>query len=179
MSMVLNPEIQKKCQTEIDKVLSRDQVPKLSDKPNLSYIEAVIFETLRFYNIVTVSGPRRVMKDTVLGGYRLPKNTTVLMGLEPVSMDTEYWGDPYVFRPERFLDSTNKITNTERFVAFGQGKRRCLGEQLARSFLFIFTAGILQKFNLEVPPNGKPPHKEATRGILSQPKPYEILFKRR
>lgn len=179
MAMVLYPDVQRKCQAEIDNVLERDEVPKFSDKSELSYVEAVILETQRFYNVAPVSGPRRVMEDVMLGGYLVPKNTTVLIGLETVSMDTEYWGDPHVFRPERFLDSTNKITNTERFVAFGQGKRKCLGEQLARSFLFIFTAGILQKFNLEIPPNGKPPSNEVMYGLLAAPKPYEIIFKPR
>ncbi|XP_055300294.1 probable cytochrome P450 305a1 [Sitodiplosis mosellana] len=177
MSLVMNDEIQKKCHKEIDAVLSANELPSLKDKPKLAYIEALILETQRFYNIVAVSGPRRVLRETKLGGYRLPKNTTVLMGLETIHMDTAHWGDPHVFRPERFLDADNKITNTERFVAFGQGKRKCLGEALARASLFIFTVGILQKFKLEIPPNGQMPEKRAQAGLLTTPTPYEIVFK--
>lgn len=179
LSLVLNKDIQKKCHKEIDAVLGADDVPSLKDKPQLSYIEAVILETQRFYNIVPVSGPRRVLHDTELDGYRLPKNTTVLIGLETIHMDKDYWGDPTVFRPERFLDSNNKIVNTERFVAFGQGKRKCLGEALARASLFLFTVGILQKFALEIPENSKIPDKRTQAGLLTTPTPYEIIFKRR
>lgn len=92
-------------------------------------------------------------------------------------MDTEHWGDPHVFRPERFLDADNKISNTERFVSFGQGKRKCLGEALARASLFIFTVGILQKFSLEIPPNGQMPENQSQAGLLTTPTPYEIVFK--
>lgn len=177
MSLALHKNIQEKCHKEIDNVLNMNEQPSLKHKPQLSYIEAVILETQRFYNIVPVSGPRRVLKDTQLDGYFLPKNTTILMGLETIHMDAEYWGDPQVFRPERFLDSNNKIVNTERFVAFGQGKRKCLGEALARGSLFIFTVGIIQKFTLEIPPNCPLPEKRTQAGLLTSPTPYEIIFK--
>lgn len=177
MSLVLNKEIQAKCHREIDSVLGDAQLPSLKDKSKLAYIEALILETQRFYNVVPVSGPRRVMEDTILNGYVIPKNTTVLIGLETIHMDTEFWGDPHSFRPERFLGENNQIINTERFVAFGQGKRRCLGETLARGCLFTFIVGILQKFSIELPPDGKLPQHKPQPGLLTAPTPYEIVFK--
>lgn len=179
MTLAGNSKIQATCHDVIDTVLGSSQLPSLSDKSKLSYIEAVIFETQRIYNIVTVSGPRRVLRETMLDGYVLPKNTTVLMGLETVNMDAEYWSDPDTFRPERFLDANQKIINTERLVAFGQGRRRCLGETLARACLFTYTVGILQKFRLEIPVGTKIPEKRTQPGLLTSPTPYEILFKRR
>lgn len=176
MSLVLNQDVQAKCHKEIDCVLGNAQLPSLKDKSRLAYIEAVILETQRFYTIVQVSGPRRVMKETTLGGYVIPKNTTVLIGLETVHMDTEFWCDPHVFRPERFLDSNNQIVNAERMVAFGQGKRKCLGEALARACLFTFIVGILQKFRLKPPLDGKLPQDKPQPGLLTTPKPYEIVF---
>lgn len=179
MSLVLYPEIQERCHKEIDSVIGDTQSQTLKDKSKFSYIEAVILEAQRMYNIVPISGPRRVLKPTMLDGYYLPKNTTVLMGLETVNMDKDYWVDPDVFRPERFLDANNKICNTERLVAFGQGKRRCLGEALARASLFTFAVGILRKFRLEVPSDHEMPSKHPQPGILQSTKPYKVLFKRR
>lgn len=37
-------------------------------------------------------------------------------------MDEQHWGDPAVFRPERFLDNTGKIINDSWFMAFGVGQ---------------------------------------------------------
>ena len=36
-------------------------------------------------------------------------------------MDTKIWGDPKMFRPERFLDDKMKIINSEKLYAFGAG----------------------------------------------------------
>lgn len=179
MSLATNPAIQEKCHDVIGSVLGDAQLPALNDKSKLSYIEAVIFETQRFYNISAITGPRRVLRETMLDGYVLPKNTTVLMGLEMVHMDEDYWHDPHTFRPDRFLDANNKIINTERLVPFGQGRRRCLGEALARACLFTYTVGILQKFQLEIPAGTKLPEKKTQPGLLTSPVPYEILFKTR
>lgn len=48
MMMVIRPDIQTKVQQEIDQVLGEAQLPLLSDKSELSYIEAVLLETGRF-----------------------------------------------------------------------------------------------------------------------------------
>lgn len=179
MTMVIYPDIQNRIQRDIDTVLGNAQLPTLNDRIQLSYIEAVLLEVQRFFHIVPISGPRRVLKETALAGYTIPKDTTVLIGLQTVLMDKQFWIDPEKFRPERFLDDSNKITNTERFVAFGQGRRRCLGEMLARGCLFTFFVGILQKYRLELPKDGTIPTIEMLPGIVLSPKRYGVVFKHR
>ena len=46
--MTLYPEIQRRAQAEIDAVVGPDRLPCLDDRPNLSYVEAVVKETLRW-----------------------------------------------------------------------------------------------------------------------------------
>lgn len=52
LAMVLNPEIQRKAQEEIDSVVGNDRLPSYSDRDNLPYVNAVLKETLRFFPIV-------------------------------------------------------------------------------------------------------------------------------
>lgn len=50
------------------------------------------------------------------------------------------------------------------------GKRRCLGEALARSTLFLFLTALLQKFSFELPPGHQVlPHLD---GMTLAPRPF-------
>jgi cytochrome P450 len=48
LAMVAHPEVQKRAQEELDRVVGRSRLPEYSDKKDLVYIEAVIRETLRW-----------------------------------------------------------------------------------------------------------------------------------
>lgn len=46
-----------------------------------------------------------------------------MVNLHSCYMDSDYWGDPETFRPERFLDGNGKLANTENmYNIFGAGK---------------------------------------------------------
>ncbi|XP_035913568.1 probable cytochrome P450 305a1 [Anopheles stephensi] len=192
MMMIVRPDIQARIRKEIDETLRPDELPnQQTDRTQLPYTDAFLLEVQRFFHIVPVSGPRRTLSDCTLGGYRLPKNTTVLIGLRTVHMDPDYWGDPEVFRPERFLESgkgdassAGKVhLHTDRLMFFGIGKRRCLGEVLARACLFTFFVGVMQKFELLKPTEASDPEAEPSivlrPGITLSPKPYTVVFRPR
>ena len=111
------------------------------------------------------------------GGYRIPKNTVILANLRDAHHNKEYWGDPEVFRPERFIDeSGNKIIKHEAFMPFSAGKRACLGESLAKDTLFLFFTYLLQKFRIEKEPNVPPLSLEPNANtFVIAPKPYRIV----
>ncbi|XP_058465198.1 probable cytochrome P450 305a1 isoform X2 [Malaya genurostris] len=177
MMLVLKPSIQNKIREEVDANFQPDELPQQTDRTNLPYTEAFLLEVQRYFHIVPVSGPRRALEDCTLGGFRIPKNTTVLMGLRTVHMDPEHWGDPEEFRPERFLDTDYNITNIERLMPFGLARRRCLGEALARACMFTFLVGLIQKFSFRIPENSlEKPCLKLLPGITSSPKPYKIVF---
>lgn len=54
-AMVLNPEVQKRAQAEIDRVVGYERLPDFDDRTSMPYVEAVLRETLRFYPIVPLS----------------------------------------------------------------------------------------------------------------------------
>jgi cytochrome P450 len=47
LCMVLNPEAQEKARQEIDRVVGRDRLPKLSDRGTLPSIDRMVYETAR------------------------------------------------------------------------------------------------------------------------------------
>lgn len=46
----------------------------------------------------------------------------VLANFNGVLMDKEYWGDPEVFRPDRFIDVDGKLNVPDYYLPFGFGK---------------------------------------------------------
>lgn len=53
--MVLNPEVQRKAQAEIDTVVGTGRLPNFADRPNLPGVERVLMETFRYMPVVPLS----------------------------------------------------------------------------------------------------------------------------
>ena len=54
LALVLYPEVQRRAQTELDSVISRDRLPTYDDKPRLPYIEAISKEMLRWQMVTPI-----------------------------------------------------------------------------------------------------------------------------
>ncbi|XP_006879804.1 PREDICTED: cytochrome P450 2J2-like [Elephantulus edwardii] len=154
LHMAMNPEIQEKVQAEIDSVLGQSQQPSIADRDHMPYTNAVIHEVQRMGNILPMNLPREVTTDTTVAGYYLPKGTVILTNLTALHRDPKEWATPDTFNPEHFLEN-GQFKKRESFLPFSVGKRVCLGEQLAKTELFIFFTSFLQKFTFRAPPNEK------------------------
>jgi len=177
--MVLNPHIQRKVHEELDAVVGRSRRPSGEDRPQLPYLEATLTEAMRINPIAALTPLHRVTKDTKLNGYDIPKDTTVIISLWSVLSDPGHWGDPEVFRPERFLDSNGKFVKDEWMINFGTGKRYCVGESLSKSVLFLFFATFLQEFSVSIPEGEPRPTTIPQPGFTTAPYPFRIKLKQR
>lgn len=79
--------------------------------------------------------------------------------------------DPDAFRPDRFIKDGH-VYIPDNYLPFGFGKRRCLGESLAKANLFLFFCSLLQKLNFRVPEGEQPPTTVCDDGVTPSPKPY-------
>ncbi|XP_070497740.1 probable cytochrome P450 305a1 [Chironomus tepperi] len=177
MTMVIYPEVQRKCHEELEKVVAADgELPSFADRHRTPYIDAVINEVLRFYSLVDIGGPRRTLKDCHLRDFFIPKGTTVLIGLSDAQHDESIWDDPQTFNPERFFNG--KMQN--QFFPFGLGRRKCLGDNLGKECIYQFFTGILDRFTLHKSDKEEDaPSMDLLPGIILSPKPYKIVFKQK
>lgn len=67
----------------------------------------------------------------------------------------------------------------ELVVPFGVGKRRCIGENLARQELYLLLARILQKLTFGPAPGVEIDAEKHGGGITRRPLKYELVFNRR
>ncbi|XP_032664970.1 probable cytochrome P450 303a1 [Odontomachus brunneus] len=175
MYLILYPEVQKKAQEEIDRVIGRDKFPTLADRPSMPYMQATVLEFIRMFIGRSLSVPRRSLKDTFIKGYKIPKDTMLVLNFYSVCMD-ESWGDPENFRPERFLDDNGNVFIPKTYFPFSMGRHRCMGEALAKGNIFLITTTLLQAFNFSVPPGEpRPSEQDYMDGVTPAPKPYRAL----
>ncbi|XP_046394716.1 methyl farnesoate epoxidase-like [Ischnura elegans] len=182
--MILNPEVQKKVQEELDSVVGRDRLPSFQDRDShrIPYTEATVMEILRCSTVVPMSVPHAPLycsKDIEFRGHIIPKNSQIFLNLYDLHHDPAVWGDPENFRPERFLNQDGKVIRNEAFIPFGIGKRSCLGESLARNNVFLFFACLMQRYSMQKPDGEAPPSDEPVGNITIMPKPFKVQVMKR
>lgn len=175
LNMVLHQDVQRKLQKEIDSVVPADKLPSIPDKLKLPYTEAVMNETQRMWPVFPVIGPRRVLQDTTLERFKIPKDTTILINIYSVNRDPDLFPDPDVFNPERYFKN-GAYKPDSNSLTFGRGRRRCPGEVLAKSATFMLFAGVMQKFTLLPVPGQNLNSVEIIPGLAITPKPYDVLL---
>ncbi len=147
----------------------------------MPYTEAFTFEVLRVSSIVPLGITHRATEDVEFKGYMIPKGTMVVGNLYSTHHDSEVWGDPDTFRPDRFLSHDGKtILKSDSLIPFSIGRRVCLGEIFARDQIFLFVSTLAQQFNL-IPESGKPMPSLASKigQITLQPQIYSLVMKLR
>ena len=174
------PEVQHKLTEEVDQVIGDNRMVSLSDKSSMPYTRALILELLRYSSIVPLGVSHSTIKDTELKSHFIPKGTMVVTNLWAMHHDEQFWKDPFVFCPERFLDSDGDVlpadhVKRKHLMPFSAGARVCLGESLALGRLFLLVATMAQMFTVK--PGDKKvscdPRGYETGTTISQPE-YEL-----
>lgn len=111
---------------------------------------AVVKESLRL-TPVTAFFERRTAGELVIDGVTLAQGTRVVFSPWLVQRNRQYWADPLIFQPERFLTGT-KIPN-EHYFPFGVGKRHCVGMTLALDQLTTAIVTFCEHFAFSLAPD--------------------------
>ena len=148
------PECSRKLRFEIDSVIGSSRAPSLDDRCNMPYTKAFLLELHRFATEGPLGLPHMSMRDVLFEGYNIQKNTVVLLNTWFIHHDKKLWGDPWHFRPERFLDASGQLLPPEHelrqaWVPFSLGRRACPGETLAMTRTFLYLTRILQAFEIK------------------------------
>ena len=183
--LVHYPKVFHKLQKEADGIIGVDHQMCLFDLHKMPYTMATVHELLRYCSLFPMC-LRKTLDNTSIGGYAIPKDTTVLPLYSALHYDKTFWGDPRVFRPERFLAEDGSFLPDDHLkrthlMPFGSGVRACLGENFALMHLLIFVTTVVQSFDI-LPGNDFQPscnQETFTDGaILSHP-PYTVKLKSR
>lgn len=128
--LVDKPEILAKLRREIKTVIGDRKEITNEDLKALTYVNAVIRETLRIYSPVA-KVTRSVDKDTSLLGQTVPAGTVLDLCLCATHMDPKYWTDPEAFNPERWMPGGEAQTHSHSYLPFLLGTRNCIGQKFS------------------------------------------------
>ncbi|KAJ7501807.1 cytochrome P450 [Mycena galericulata] len=179
MAMLVNPNAQRKAQTEIDAVTGGKYLPDFDDEAAMPYVSALVKEVLRWKNVTPMGVPHFLATEDEYRGYRVPAGSVVIGNTWAILHDEVMYPDPYAFKPERFLldGKPNPAVKDPDCAAFGFGRRICPGRHMARSSIWCTVVSILATFNIDkaVDEAGRTiePRFEYSSAIVSTPLPFK------
>jgi coumaroylquinate(coumaroylshikimate) 3'-monooxygenase len=152
--LIKNPRVQHKAQEELDRVIGFQRVMTEADFSSLPYLQCVVKEALRLHPPTPLMLPHRANANVKIGGYDIPKGTSVHVNVWAIARDPVVWKNPLEFRPERFLEEDVDMKGHDfRLLPFGAGRRMCPGVQLAINLVTSMLGHLLHHF-VWAPPEG-------------------------
>ncbi|TEB22313.1 cytochrome P450 [Coprinellus micaceus] len=184
-----NPDILKKAQADLDRVVKPGQLPEFDDESSLPYITAIVKETLRWREVAPIAVPHFLKTEDEYRGYRLPANTVVVGNSYAMLHDEN-------FKPDRFIDpETGELDFTRArdpdHACWGFGRRICPGRHMAFSAVWLAVASLVYCFDFNKSKvrvkddDGKEEERdvelshEYTPALVQMPKPFECVIKPR
>ncbi|HEV3279488.1 MAG TPA: cytochrome P450 [Terriglobia bacterium] len=139
-----NPAAESRLVEELEGALG-DRPATLADLRRLRYLDCVIKESLRLYP-PAYAVVREALNECEIGGYRIPKGSTVAMFQWVVHRDPRFYDDPDAFRPERWEDGLSDRLPKFAYFPFGGGPRNCIGRDFAQLEIAMILATIMRRF---------------------------------
>lgn len=177
--LVNNPEVLKKSQIEIDNHVGHDRLIEESDLAKLPYLHNIITETMRMYPAGPLSVPHESSDECIVGGYRVPHGTMLLINLWAIHNDPKIWEEPRKFKPERFEGQEVGVRDGFKLMPFSFGRRGCPGEGLAMRMVGLALGTMIQCFELERVGEEMVDMMEGSGLTLPKAKPLEVRCKPR
>ncbi|XP_053608538.1 cytochrome P450 6B6-like [Plodia interpunctella] len=164
------PEVQKKVQKEIDTVLTKyDDKLSYDAIKEMTYLEWTFKEALRLFPSLGFL-IRTCVKPYTIPEVNVPidKEVRVIIPVQALHTDPQYWNKPDEFRPERFHpDEFNDVAKSI-YMPFGEGPRSCIGERLGLMQSLAGLAAVLSRFTVEPAPETKRYPSVETRADIVQ-----------
>ena len=198
-----HPEIQKRAQEELDRVVGRSRLPTLEDGKNLPYCHAIIKEVERCHNPFWLGTPHTAMEDFVYNSKIIPKVTVVVLNTWSMHHSEKRWENPLEFnvcfshapyckllifpQPDRYINDplpTSASANLADPYArdhwmFGAGRRICPGMIVAEREIWLAISRMLWAFDMVQIPDRPIDLKEYDGLSGRSPVPFEITLKPR
>lgn len=154
--LMVNPEIRKQVQEELDVVVGSGRLVEESDLPSLPFLRAVVKETFRLHPAVPLSLPRCSNQACVVAGCEFPADTRLILNIFAIHRDVSVYEDPERFQPRRFLEQHPEVDHMSgqsfyQLIPFGVGRRMCPASNLGNTMVTLMVAHLVHSFDWSLP----------------------------
>ena len=138
---------------------ARDELASCADLRRYAELEALPFlnscidEAVRLHTMLPGNTVLRKTKRAVqLGSHTVPAGAVLWLYPNAVHLDEEVFPQPKAFCPMRLLHGELERMQEEfEIVTFGHGRKRCIGEKMARAMILTFLASTLPTLDADPP----------------------------
>ncbi|XP_053611724.1 cytochrome P450 6B6-like [Plodia interpunctella] len=150
--LAFNPEVQKKVQDDVDRVLIKYNNKLCYDAiKEMTYLECAFKEGMRIFPSLGFLLRECTAKSEIPElGIFLDEGIRVAIPLQAIQTDPQYFDNPKEYRPERFMEDTNG--NKFEYIPFGAGPRTCIGERLGLMQSLAGLAAVMARFTVKPAP---------------------------
>lgn len=150
--LIKNPEVMKKLQEEVRRIVNHKDVVGTEDLNQMSYLKYVIKETLRLHPPLPLLLPRESMEYSQIDGFTIPKGTKVIINAWAINREIKSWEQSEKFIPDRFIGSPLDFKGNDfQFIPFGAGRRICPGISFAMATAELALANLVHRFDWDLP----------------------------
>jgi len=135
------------------------------DEGGSEFRRATILEVLRVRTVIDLTGRRVKAANFDIGGWRVPRDRTVLVRIADLHDHPEFFPDPERFDPNRFRGGRPEGS---AWQAFGGGARRCVGADFAITEMDVVLRTVLRNFRIQT--DSAIDEKSVFTGVVHVPK---------
>jgi len=150
--LIQHPEVEKRVFDEIAEVCGEGDL-MYEHVNRLTYLQAVLHESLRLYPSVPLDLKTALRPDTLPDGTSVAKGDVIVYNIYAMGRSEKIWGkDACEFKPDRWL--SKEFPSLYAYPVFNAGPRECLGRRLALVEMKACLVHVLRsvKLTLAVPP---------------------------
>eukprot|EP00916_Digyalum_oweni_P027327 GHVL01044775.1.p1 GENE.GHVL01044775.1~~GHVL01044775.1.p1 ORF type:complete len:502 (+),score=46.75 GHVL01044775.1:1532-3037(+) len=121
---LLREEARRVCEIGKQDSIPHGWAPTVNQLSKMDLLDRCIKESMRLKSVGPVIMRRALTRDPAIG---LEKNDQIILLVQRMHLNEQFFSDPYKFKPERWLEDPVPYA----FCPFGYGPKGCLGKHLA------------------------------------------------
>lgn len=161
--LLKHPRVLKKLRIELKSALEetataagkqspQEAVTKFAQASPLKYLRACIDESLRHLTPTSVGLQRMTPPEGAeIAGHWIKGGITVSVPTYTIHHDPQLFPDPWIYKPERWLDGSEEERQNQRdyFIPFTLGRHSCIGRNIAYLEQYVVLSTLVHRYDFE------------------------------